>query len=104
MSTLLAIQKQILEVDELLARLNSDAKTHPRMSVLTQIKALEKEHRKLRTEFDAVAKQEEQDICRYAIQYPDRPTIAGVAVALGSFQELFNDLYVLFKRGPAAPK
>lgn len=99
MSNLVAIQKQILEVDEMLARLQGASREKPRLSVLTQIRALEKEHKKLITEFDAAAQREEQDVCRYAIDYPDRPTVAGVAAALGGFQALFSDLYILFKKG-----
>jgi hypothetical protein len=103
MNTLTTIQHQILEVDDLLARLRESAIAQPRHSVLAQIRSLEKEQKRLRSDFDVVAQREEQDVCRYAIEYPERPTISGVAAALSGFQNAFSELYTFFKGG-TAPK
>lgn len=55
MNSTVDIQKQILELDGMLARLEESAKSQPKPSILAQIKALQKERGKLRVEFEAAA-------------------------------------------------
>lgn len=100
MSTLTAIQKQLLEMDGIIARLRTSARTSARPSVFAQIKSLEKEQRRLRSEFEFAATKEELDVCHYAIEYPDRPTMAGLSDAWKGFQNVLGDVYKLMKSGP----
>lgn len=104
MTTLSSIQKQLLDVDEILARLADLSLQSPKPSVFAQIRSLEKEQRKLRSEFDLEAQREETDVCKYAIDYPSRPTISGMAEAWGEFQRAFGELYTLLKQGPPKKK
>jgi hypothetical protein len=61
MKTLASIQQQILDVDKMIARLTEVSRHTPKPSVFAQIRSLEKEQKKLRSDFDKAAQHADHD-------------------------------------------
>ncbi|SPF43699.1 hypothetical protein SBA4_3090018 [Candidatus Sulfopaludibacter sp. SbA4] len=80
---------RIAEYEKAAARPNSP------LSLVANIRALEKVQASLEREFENLAHEEELEICRYKLlpEHGQRPSISAIADAWGSYQDYFSSIY-----------
>lgn len=93
MSRIVVIQEQLQRADNLIAALERVAAERPKPSVLANIRALERERKKLLMEFDHFAAQTKLDICRYRVMNNGPATIDGLTDVWRRFESLLTVVY-----------
>ncbi len=102
MKALLELQSKIHSTQEAIARLERMVADHPNETALMEnLTTLQRRQANLESVFLEVASKHEMDVCSYRFPITEeRPTLSGLAGALGNFQALFAVVYESLRKGP----
>jgi hypothetical protein len=100
MSSLLDIQKQLLETTAIMAEVERTIATHPDDNgVFLTAKSIQARHKELETAFKHEASRQEKDVIDYRLFSDDRMKMLSMTSVLDNFQRLFSIVFDAMANG-----